>query len=171
MPGGVGSGLQMQSIPPAVQALAALLSNSKLSQSDVTHLQSLAESKHTGNLGQLAAQLEMAIQLAQSTSQSQAQNLPEPTHRIQIPAAHLTDRSAARVASVAPRPSGASTMAPGATAAAHLHEASEAASKSQASRADKAAAELLPQEPLSALDLVAEAAAAEETSEHTELLM
>lgn len=156
----------MQSIPPAVQALAALLSNSKLSQSDVTHLQSLAESKHTGNLGQLAAQLEMAIQLAQSTSQSQTQNFPEPTHRIQIPAAHLTD--VARVASAAHQSSGASAMAPAAPGAGPVHEPSEAASRTQA---DKAAAQLLSQEAPSALGLVAEAAAAEETNEHTELLM
>ena len=161
----------MQSIPPAVQALAALLSNSKLSQSDVTHLQSLAESKHTGNLGQLAAQLEMAIQLAQSTSQSQTQNLPEPTHRIQIPAAHLTDRSAARVASAAHQSSGASAITPAAPGAGPVHELSEAALRTQAAQADKAAAQLLPQEAPSALDLVAEAAAAEETNEHTELLM
>lgn len=185
-PAGVNPEQQMHSIPPAVQALAALLSNSKLSASDVTHLQSLANSEETGNLGQLAAQLEMAIQLAQSSGQpqmhtqphTQAVTLPEPTHRVQIPAAQLMDRSAARVASANLVSSGAATVASGASGVAPgapaqgVQETAEPASRQQPARTDKAAAQKLSrQEPASALDLVAEVAAAEETTEPSELLM
>lgn len=169
---------QLQSIPPAVQALAALLSNSKLSSSDVTHLQSLANSQHTGNLGQLAAQLEMAIQLASSSQaqghsselRAQTQSFPEATHRVQIPAAQLMDRSAARVGSGAHVPSGPPVVAPAAFAA--PTDTAKAASRQQPPKADKAAAHRLRQEPVSALDLVAEVAAAvEENNEPSELLM
>lgn len=181
-----GSDQQTHNIPPAVQALAALLSNSKLSATDVTHLQSLAASEETGNLGQLAAQLEMAIQLAQSSGRpqthtqprTQSVTLPEPTHRIQIPAAQFVDRSAARVASAnllssgaAVTASGASAIAPGLTAPG-VQETAEPASKQHAPKVDKAVTQKLSrQESTCALDLVAEVAAAEESSEPTELLM
>ena len=167
---------QLQSIPPAVQALAALLSNARLSSSDVAHLQSLANSQDTGNLGQLAVQLEMAIQLAQSQTSAQFQTsaqLPEPTHRIQIPAAQLKERSAqaaARVASaVANLPSpGAAATAPGAA-----QEASSPASAAagQHAPAGKASKKEKQHAPASALDLVAQVAAAEAANEPSELLM
>ena len=151
--------VQPQGAASTVHTLAAMLGNSNLSSAE---LYSIAGSTHAGNLNQLISQLQMATQLAQAQGES-PQPLVETTHRVVIPAAHLKEGSHAL--------SRQSTAAM-ASVLAQNTAAMVADRGNQHHQPQGRAVEAIPTEAKSALDLVAEAAAAEAANEEpSELLM
>jgi len=158
------SRLQNHRATSTVHALAAMLGNSNLSSADVSQLCSIAGSTHAGNLNQLISQLQMATQLAQAHGES-AQPLVETTHRVVIPAAHLKEGSHA-----ISRQNAASVVSGLAqnTAATVADGRNFTQYQQQQGRMDESKAPW----PQSALDVVAEAAAAAAANEEpSELLM
>ncbi len=145
------SSMQNPAAAPNMNALAAMLGSSNLSSVDVSQLCSLAGNRHAGDLNQLISQMLMASQLAQAQGESPPP-LVETTHRVVIPSHAISRQNAASLASVQ---NPAATVADG--------------GKHQQDRAIEAQ----PPQPKSALDAVADAAAAAELAneEPSELLM
>jgi hypothetical protein len=143
--------MQNPAAAPNMNALAAMLGSSNLSSVDVSQLCSLAGNRHAGDLNQLISQMLMASQLAQAQGESPPP-LVETTHRVVIPSHAISRQNAASLASVQ---NPAATVADG--------------GKHQQDRAIEAQ----PPQPKSALDAVADAAAAAELAneEPSELLM
>ena len=146
------SSRQNSAAAPNMNTLAAVLGGSNLSSADVSQLCSLAGNRNAGDLNQLISQMLMASQLAQAQGESPPP-LVETTHRVVIPSHAISRQNAASLASVH---NPAATVADG--------------GKHQQDRA----VEAQPSRPKSALDAVADAAAAAAESaneEPSELLM
>ncbi|DBA80373.1 TPA: hypothetical protein ACH3X2_007316 [Trebouxia sp. C0005] len=145
------SSMQNPAAAPNMNALAAMLGGSNLSSADVSQLCSLAGNRNAGDLNQLISQMLVASQLAQAQGESPPP-LVETTHRVVIPSHAISRQNTASLASVQ---NPAATVADG-----RKHQQ------------DKAV-EALPPLPKSALNVVADAAAAAESAneEPSELLM
>lgn len=145
------SSMQNPAATPNMNTLAAMLGGSNLSPADVSQLCSLAGNRNAGDLNQLISQMLMASQLAQAQGESPPP-LVETTHRVVIPSHAISRQNTASLASVQ---NPAATVADG--------------GKHQQDRA----VEAQPLRPKSALDAVADAAAAAELAneEPSELLM
>lgn len=87
-----GASSQQKSHQNSLHALGDMLGKSNLSPADMAQLCSFASSGYAGNLNQLITQLQLVNELAHA-QQDPAQPLTETTHRVVIPAAHLKEGS------------------------------------------------------------------------------
>ena len=161
---GSGPPRQQDSHNSSLHALGAALSNPNLSAADMAQLCSYAGGSYAGNLNQLITQLQMVNQLAQNQTEP-AHPLVETTHRVVIPTAHLKEGSLAIARQAAAPLAKMRNSNSGPT----VSDVGNRVTQQQPARAVEAAPASKVQ---SALDVVAEAAAAEAANEEpSELLM
>lgn len=154
---------QQESQISSLHALGDVLGKSNLSAAEMAQLCSYASNGRVGNLNQLITQLQLVHELAQSQSEP-AQPLVETTHRVVIPAAHLKEGSHAVSRQAAAPLANMRVQSSRPTVVDGGNRVSQPQPQGRAADA--------PREPQSALDVVAEAAAAEAANEEpSELLM
>lgn len=153
-----GASSQQNSQQNPLHALGDMLGNSNLSPADMAQLCSFASSGYAGNLNQLITQLQLVNELAHA-QHDPAQPLVETTHRVVIPAAHLKEGShaiARQTAAPLANMRVQSSMRP------MVSDGGNRVGQPSQGRAVDAPAR---RETQSALDVVAEAAAAEAAAE------